>query len=81
MKIDAGKWYKTRSGLMALVINVDDFDPKYPVLATIEGVGYVTFTKDGRVWDGLVHRFDLVSQLGSDRLREEQARLEEVLFD
>lgn len=81
MKIETEKWYETRSGLLAFVKNVEDFDPEYPVLAIIEGVGYASFTREGRFWAGLIHRLDLVCQRCPEYLEKEKARLEEVLFD
>lgn len=62
MKIEAGKYYRTRDGRKACVICTDNYENEtYPVILSIEGY-VITATCDGRYTGSGPHLNDIVAE-------------------
>ena len=66
LKIEVGKFYKTRDGRKAWVVSRQQ-DEHYPyIIAVLDEVDAYAVTKDGRFYDDRPYSFDLVGQWDGD---------------
>ena len=66
LKIEVGKFYKTRDGRKAWVVSRQQ-DEHYPyIIAVLDEVDAYAVTKDGRFYDDRPYEFDLVGQWDGD---------------
>ena len=66
LKIEVGKFYKTRDGRKAWVVSRQQ-DEHYPyIIAILDEVDAYAVTKDGRFYDDRPYSFDLVGQWNGD---------------
>ena len=66
IKIEVGKFYKTRDGRKAWVVSRQQ-DEHYPyIIAILDEVDAYAVTKDGRFYDDRSYSFDLVGQWDGD---------------
>ena len=66
LKIEVGKFYKTRDGRKAWVVSRQQ-DEHYPyIIAILDEVDAYAVTKDGRFYDDRPYSFDLVGQWDGD---------------
>ena len=66
LKIEVGKFYKTRDGRKAWVVSRQQ-DEHYPyIIAILDEVDAYAVTKDGRFYDDRSYSFDLVGQWDGD---------------
>ena len=66
LKIEVGKFYKTKNGRKAWVVSRQQ-DEHYPyILAILDEVDAYAVTKDGRFYEDRSYSFDLVGQWDGD---------------